>query len=82
MTTEQQNAIAILPQFVINRAGEKVKFERAKIENAIKKAADETGEFGIETARRLTASVLKVLIYRNNNHTPLIEDIQDIVEQV
>ncbi len=77
-----KETIAIFPQFVINRDGETVSFQRAKIQDAIKKAADETGEFGLETARRLTASVLKVLMYRHSDDLPTIEDIQDIVEQV
>ncbi len=77
-----REAIAILPQFVINRNGEKVPFKRDKIQNAIKKAGEETGEFGLETARKLTASVLKVLMYRHHDDFPPIEEIQDVVEQV
>ncbi len=77
-----KEAIAILPQFVVNRAGERTPFKRDKIQNAIKKAGDETGEFGLETARKLAASVLKVLMYRHHDDFPAIEEIQDVVEQV
>jgi ribonucleoside-triphosphate reductase len=74
--------IAIFPQEVINRDNKKIPFRREKIQNAIKKAGEETGEFGMETARKLTASVIKVLMYRHNGAIPHIEQIQDVVEQV
>lgn len=76
------DAVAFFPQEVINRDGKRIPFRREKIQNAIRKAGEETGEFGLETARKLAAGVIKVLMYRHNGETPHIEQIQDVVEQV
>lgn len=78
----KKDAVAFFPQEVINREGKRIPFRREKILNAIKKAGEETSEFGLETARKLTAGVVKVLMYRHNGETPHIEQIQDVVEQV
>ena len=70
------------PLYVLKRNGAKVDFDAEKIVNAIKKAGFETGEFTEEEARHITFKVIKVLKYKENQETPDIEKIQDIVEQV
>ncbi|MEW8562372.1 MAG: ATP cone domain-containing protein, partial [Candidatus Thiodiazotropha sp.] len=72
-----------LPVKVAKRDGTQVEFNAAKIENAILKAGEASGEFSRDEAVLLTAQVIKVLShtgYRGQN--PGIERIQDIVEQV
>ena len=64
------------------RDGRTVKFDRKKIEKAIKKAGLETGEFDKKTAKELTEKVLAVLEARNQKQLPDVEDIQDIVEDI
>lgn len=78
----KQETVAFFPQEVVNRDGKRIPFRREKIQNAIRKAGEETGEFGLETARKLAAGVVKVLMYRHNGETPHIEQIQDVVEQI
>ena len=62
------------------RDGRTAKFDRKKIEKAIKKAGLETGEFDAAQAVELTDKVLGVLETRNQKRLPSVEDIQDIVE--
>ena len=62
------------------RDGRTAKFDRKKIEKAIKKAGLETGEFDAAQAVELTDKVLDVLETRNQKRLPSVEDIQDIVE--
>lgn len=62
------------------RDGRTAKFDRKKIEKAIKKAGLETGEFDAAQAVELTDKVLGVLEDRNQKRLPSVEDIQDIVE--
>lgn len=81
-TRDEHQIVASIPQRVITRDGKIVKFERDKIFNAIKKAGEATQEFGLETANRITAKVMKVLMHRHSKQHPSIEEIQDIVEQV
>ncbi|PVV25753.1 MAG: hypothetical protein B6D79_08410, partial [gamma proteobacterium symbiont of Ctena orbiculata] len=72
-----------LPIKVTKRNGTEVEFNRVKIENAILKAGEASGEFSSEEAGLLTAHVIKVLSHTGDREqTPGIERIQDIVEQV
>jgi len=64
------------------RNGEIVKFEAEKITNAIYKAGQATGEFGMDIARKLTLRVLDLAIDIIGDRTPSVEEIQDIVEDV
>jgi len=76
------SALATLPARVIKRDGEEVSFDASKIESAILRAGQDTGEFGALEASLLTAQVIKVLAHRyDNGHVPDIEGIQDVVEQ-
>ena len=52
-------------QSVKKRDGRTVAFDEKKIEGAIAKAGQETGEFGQKEAKKLTGNVLKVLEERN-----------------
>jgi len=67
---------------VIKRDGERVPFDRSRIEAAILKAGRATGEFAEDEAAELTAQVLKVIQHRRWSDSPSVEQIQDIVEQV
>lgn len=69
-------------QKVKKRDGRKVEFDPKRIEVAIGKAGEATGEFGKREASRLAEEVLKVLEERNQKRLPDVETIQDIVEDV
>jgi len=74
--------LATLPSRIIKRDGQQVAFDASKIESAILRAGQDTGEFGALEASLLTAQVVKVLAHRyDNGHVPDIEGIQDVVEQ-
>ncbi len=74
--------IATLPTRVLKRDGTQVQFDAHKIESAILRAGQATGEFGEPEAALLTAQVVKVLAHRvRNGRVPDIEGIQDAVEQ-
>ncbi|MCM8777964.1 MAG: ribonucleoside triphosphate reductase [Candidatus Omnitrophica bacterium] len=64
------------------RNGEIVKFEAEKITNAIYKAGQATGEFGMDIAKKLTLRVLDLAIDIIGDKIPSVEEIQDIVEEV
>ena len=75
-------SIATLPTRIRKRDGREITFDAAKIEQAIRAAGLETGEFGDLEASLLTAQVVKVLAHRyGNGRIPDIEGIQDVVEQ-
>ncbi|WP_295444349.1 ribonucleoside triphosphate reductase [uncultured Thiodictyon sp.] len=77
-----QNNIASLPLRVLKRDGLEVAFDAAKIEFAILRAGQASGEYGDMEARLLTAQVVKVLAHRfGGGRLPDIEAIQDVVEQ-
>lgn len=77
---EDARSGAGVPNVVRKRDGRTVPFDAGRIEAAIRKAGDATGEFHEETARLLTAQVLKVLIHTGERE-PGIERIQNTVEQ-
>ncbi|MBK1721393.1 ribonucleoside triphosphate reductase [Thiocystis violacea] len=81
MGTGQPN-FPTLPTRVLKRDGIEVRFDASKIESAILRAGQATGEFGPLEAGLLTAQVVKVLAHRfGEGRLPEIEDIQDVVEQ-
>ncbi|MBK1703051.1 ribonucleoside triphosphate reductase [Halochromatium glycolicum] len=81
-TTAAAPALLTLPTRVLKRDGEQVPFDGSKIESAILRAGQATGEFGEMEAQLLSAQVVKVLAHRyGNGRLPDIEGIQDVVEQ-
>ncbi|MBK1730678.1 ribonucleoside triphosphate reductase [Thiococcus pfennigii] len=74
--------LATLPTRVRKRDGQIVDFDATKIESAILRAGQASGEYGALEATLLTAQVVKVLAHRyDNGRLPDIEGIQDVVEQ-
>jgi len=73
-------AIAVFTQ-IIKRNGRTEEFNPQKITNAITKAGQVSGEFGPETAQKMTVRVINIAqqIFLDN---PTVEGIQDIVEDV
>ena len=76
------NNLVTLPTRVLKRDGREVAFDGSKIESAIARAGQESGEFGDLESRLLAAQVVKILAHRyGNGRLPDIEGIQDVVEQ-
>ncbi len=72
-----------LPTRLIKRDGSEAVFDKSRIEAALRRAGEATGEFPPEEAALLTSQVVKVLAHRFGAGTaPDVEQIQDIVEQV
>ncbi len=69
------------PALVVKRDGSLKPFDAAKIRSALERAGAATGEFGPETAARLTSRVVAALALRESARPPQIEDIQDCAEQ-
>lgn len=59
-----------------------VPFESGKITNALFKAGQATGEFGLPEARRLTMHTLAIAQSLCDAEIPTVEEIQDVVEEV
>ncbi|TVQ93494.1 MAG: ribonucleoside triphosphate reductase [Chromatiaceae bacterium] len=82
-----QPTLATLPTRIVKRDGQVVAFDAAKIQSAILRAGQATGEFDELEAGLLTAQVVKVLAHRYGQGSgdpariPDIEGIQDVVEQ-
>jgi ribonucleoside-triphosphate reductase len=75
-------SLATLPTRVRKRNAQEVPFDARKIESAIERAGQASGEFGALEASLLTAQVIKVISHRLDvGRTPDIEGIQDVVEQ-
>ncbi|MDR1655949.1 MAG: ribonucleoside triphosphate reductase [Deltaproteobacteria bacterium] len=64
------------------RDGRQVPFNAEKITLAIAKAGQATGEFGLTTARELTARTIELAEAELAGNMPEVERIQDIVENV
>ncbi len=64
------------------RDGRLVPFDARKIESAILRAGQATGEFGQDTARTLTTEVLNQAETILPQKPPTVEQIQDVVEDV
>ena len=71
-----------LPPSVIKRDGARASFDSSKIRSAIQRAGQASGEFDASEAELLTAQVIKVLIHKFHGDPPVIESVQDVVEQV
>ncbi|WP_462322976.1 ribonucleoside triphosphate reductase [Halochromatium sp.] len=81
-TSAAAPALLTLPTQVTKRDGEQVPFDASKIQSAIARAGQATGEFGELEAQLLAAQVVKVLAHRyGEGRSPDIEGIQDVVEQ-
>jgi len=75
---QQSNGVNVVKK----RNGKNAAFDRSRIQKAILKAGEATGEFGEKEADLLTLQVVKVIEHRYIKGTLEIETIQDIVEQV
>lgn len=64
------------------RDGRIVDFDSERITRAIGKAGEATGEFGEDTARKLTLRVLNLAQQTIRDRIPTVEEIQDIVEEI
>ena len=64
------------------RDGRTVSFNEDKIVQAITKAGDATGEFGLKEAHKLTKKILEVSKESIDNKIPKVEEIQNVVEDV
>lgn len=73
-------AIAVFTK-IIKRNGRVEDFNPTKITNAITKAGEITGEFGLEMAQKMTVRVLNIA-QQMFDENPTVEGIQDIVEDV
>lgn len=67
---------------IIKRNGRTESFDPRKICRAISKAGTATGEFDLSMAKKLTVRVLNILDQLMEDHSPSVEEIQDIVEDV
>ena len=82
MPTNRSATLATLPTRIVKRDGAVVAFDARKIESAILRAGQASGDYGDLEAGLLTAQVVKVLSHRfHGERVPQIEDIQDVVEQ-
>ena len=69
-------------QQIRKRDGRIVAFDSTKITRAILKAGKASGQFDLEMAQQLSREVVRRLALRDENHTPEVEAVQDIVETV
>lgn len=67
------------PQWVRKRDGSEVEFDVRKVESAVRRAGEATGEYGPDRARTLMACVVSSLRLREQERIT-VEDIQDAVE--
>lgn len=67
---------------IYKRDGRIVRFDKTKIVQAIYKASAEVGEQSMEIAKDLADKVVNILENNFPKTIPMVEDVQDIVEQV
>jgi ribonucleoside-triphosphate reductase len=67
---------------IVKRNGEKVKFDSAKITNAILRAGIETGEIDADAAQKLAIRAILILQQMLFEQSVSVETIQDVVEEV
>lgn len=81
MAKEETNGAQSVLSKIRKRDGRIVKFEPEKIEIALAKAGDATGEFGKKEAQRVSSLIINLLkkVYRKGE-TPTVEEVQDVVE--
>lgn len=66
---------------VIKRNGERVAYDKARIQNAITKAAEASEEFGAEEARKMAEKIDRYLLKsKKEGEAFSVEEIQNIVE--
>ncbi len=82
MYPESVSAGCGLPTRVVQRDGLRVRFDRGRIDSAIRRAGRASGELGEGEAYRLGAEVVRVLGHICRQGVLDIERIQDVVEQV
>ena len=66
---------------IVKRNGLREEFNPKKIASAIAKAGQATGEFGQDTADKLTIKALSLLQDTIDDRKPTVEEVQDIVEE-
>ncbi|MEX2013909.1 MAG: ribonucleoside triphosphate reductase [Parcubacteria group bacterium] len=66
---------------IFKRDGSEVKFEAEKIQSALRKAGEATGEYSEQVARELTGKTLAFLSRLNSRPIPTVEAVQDAVEK-
>ncbi len=77
-----QTDFLALPPHILKRDGLKTPFDATRIESALRRAGQASGEFGADEVAVLTAQVIKVLAHRfGEGRVPDVESIQDVVEQ-
>ena len=67
---------------IVKRDGTTQRFDSKKITKAIAKAAEATGEFDLETAKKLTIRAINIIQQLYSDTVPNVENVQDIVEDV
>ena len=67
---------------IVKRDGTTQRFDSKKITAAITKAAEATGEFDAETAKKLTIRAINIIQQLYSDTIPNVENVQDIVEDV
>ena len=67
---------------IVKRDGTTQHFDSKKITRAITKAAEATGEFDAETAKKLTIRAINIIQQLYSDTVPNVENVQDIVEDV
>ncbi|MDR0291864.1 MAG: ribonucleoside triphosphate reductase, partial [Elusimicrobium sp.] len=67
---------------IVKRDGTTQNFDSKKITSAILKAGEATGEFGKETADKLTIRAVNIIQQLYSDTMPTVENVQDIVEDV
>ena len=77
-----QTDFLALPPHILKRDELKTPFDATRIESALRRAGQASGEFGADEVALLTAQVIKVLAHRfGEGRVPDVESIQDVVEQ-
>ena len=69
-------------KYIRKRDNKLVKFEPEKITQALEKAGEASGEFGVDQAKHLTLHVLNLAYQTIGERIPSVEEVQDIVEEV
>ncbi len=83
MSTSIKTDVITLPSRLVKRDGNEVAFDKSRIEQALRKAGQATGEYDAAEAQLLTHQVVKVLSHRfSHSGVADIESVQDIAEQV
>lgn len=71
-----------MPEAIVKRDGRVVPFDPARIESAVLKAFQATGEAGSEAVRRAREVTAEVVARLAGTPAPHIEQVQNLVEEV